>query len=56
MKIAGVILLIFGILNFLAAILAASQGMNRECGQSMSAAVLLSVVGGVLKYYGSKRK
>lgn len=56
MKITGVILLVFGILNFLAAILAASQGMERECGQSLSAAFLFLVVGGVLKYYGSKKK
>ena len=56
MKIAGIILLIFAILNFIVVIVAAGGGASEAAGAKMSAALLLGVIGGVLYYFGNKKK
>lgn len=59
MKIFGIVLLIFAAFNFIVAILAASNGAADAAGQKISAVFLLSIIGGLLFYFGKlkdKRK
>ena len=50
MKIFGIALLVFAALNFIVAILAADAA-----GQKMSAGFLLSIIGGLLFYFGKQK-
>lgn len=59
MKIFGIVLLIFAAFNFIVAILAASNSAADAAGQKISAVFLLSIIGGLLFYFGKlkdKRK
>lgn len=55
MKIFGIVLLVFAALNFIVAILAASNGAADAAGQKMSAGFLLSIIGGLLFYFGKQK-
>lgn len=55
MKIFGIVLLVFAALNFIVAILAASNGAADAAGQKMSAGFLLSIIGGLLFYLGKQK-
>lgn len=55
MKIFGIALLVFAALNFIVAILAASNGAADAAGQKMSAGFLLSIIGGLLFYFGKQK-
>ena len=55
MKIFGIALLVFAALNFIVAILAASNGAADAAGQKMSAGFLVSIIGGLLFYFGKQK-
>lgn len=55
MKIIGVILLVFAVLNFITAIIAAGNGVLEVAWQKIDAAVLLGVIGGVFYFFGKKK-
>lgn len=55
MKVFGIILLVFSVLNFLIALIASANGANNAAGQKFSAAVLLMIIGGILCYLSNKR-
>ena len=54
MKITVIVLLVFAILNFLVAIIAATNGAGDAAGQKNSAAILLGVIEGLLFYFWKK--
>ena len=57
MKVFGIILLVFAVLNLLVAILAASSGAPAEAvGSKFSGFFMLSIIGGLLYYFGKKKK
>lgn len=55
MKVFGIILLVFSVLNFIVALVASANGATNAAGQKFSAAILLMIVGGILYYIGNKR-
>ena len=56
MKVSGIILLVFAVLNLLVAIMAASSGAPADAvGSKFSGFFMLSVIGGLLYYFGSKK-
>lgn len=56
MKVTGIILLVFAALNFMVAIMASSNGASDAAGQKMSATLLLGIIGGLLYYFGNRKK
>ena len=54
MKITVIVLLVFAILNFLVAIIAATNGAGDAAGQKNSVAILLGVIEGLLFYFWKK--
>jgi len=56
MKIVGIIILAFAILNFIVAIIIASSGNTETVGHQMSSALLLGIIGSVLFYFGNRKK
>ncbi len=57
MKAFGIILLVFAVGNLIMAIMAASFGAPADAvGGKFSCFVLLSVVGGLLCYFGNKKR
>ena len=56
MKVSGIILLVFAVLNLLVAIMAASSGAPADAVSSkFSGFFMLSVIGGLLYFFGSKK-
>jgi len=56
MKVSGIILLVFAVLNLLVAIMAASSGAPADAVSSkFSGFFMLSVIGGLLYSFGSKK-
>lgn len=57
MKVFGIILLVLAVANLLVAILAANSGAPADVvGNKISGFFLLSVIGGLLYYFGNKKK
>ena len=57
MKIFGIILLVFGVLNLLVAIMAASSGAPADAvGSKFFGFFMLGVIGGQLDYFGNKKR
>ena len=57
MKVFGIILLVFAVLNLLVAIMAAGSGAPAEAvGSKFSGFFMLSIIGGLLYYFGNKKK
>lgn len=56
MKIAGIIFLVVAAGNFVVFLYAAGQGWAEAAGQKLTGVVLLSVIGGLLYYFGDKKK
>lgn len=56
MKIFGIVLLVFAALNFIVAIVAASNGAADAAGQKMSAMLLLALIGALLLYFSNRKK
>lgn len=54
MIITVIVLLVFAILNFLVAIIAATNGAGDAACQKNSTAILLGVIGGLLFYFWKK--
>lgn len=55
MKVFGIILLVFSVLNFIVALVASANGVSNAAGQKFSAAILLVIVGCIFYYIGNKR-
>jgi hypothetical protein len=56
MKTAGIIFIVFGALNLIAFILTAMNGSTQAAATSISAAVMLFVLGGLFIHIGNKRE
>lgn len=57
MKVFGIILLVLAVLNLLVAIMAASSGAPADAvGSKFSGFFMLSVIGGLLCYFGNRKK
>lgn len=57
MKVFGIILLVFAVLNLLVAIMAASSGAPVDAIVSkIISFFLLTIIGGLLYYFGNKKK
>ena len=57
MKVFGIILLVFAMLNLLVAIMATSSGAPAAAvGSKFSGFFMLSVIGGLLYYFGNKKR
>jgi Na+/citrate or Na+/malate symporter len=57
MKVFGIILLVFAVLNLIVAIIGATAGAPADVvGGKFSGALMLGAIGGVLCYNGSKKK
>ncbi len=57
MKIAGIILLCFAVLNLVLGLFTSTQGAPADyVGQRFNGAILFGVVGGLLYYFGKKKK
>ncbi len=56
MKVSGIILLVFAVLNLLVAIMAASSDAPADAvGSKFSGFFMLSIIGGLLYYFGNKK-
>ena len=57
MKVFGIILLVFAVLNLLVAIMATSSGAPAGAvGSKFSGFFMLSVIGGLLYYFSNKKR
>lgn len=57
MKVFGIILLVFAVLNLLVAIIGAGTGAPADAiGSKISGCFILCFIGGILYYFGNKKK